>query len=416
MEEFVQAAIPFGCDGFLKLFFDSFVIDGAFDIAEDTHWFGEFRKSHAREHKGKARLIRFFVVEEEIVLGNTVSELDDFWTIHFVDTDAFIAVFSEDERFAVFEVDDVVGFLIFFGGVGEGTGIEDVAILIDLDEGCSLVMGGTFEDVGEVLDIDIDGASGKRGFRADGDAEGGDGIINGSVRSTFGTGSEGAGRGVLSLGEPVNLVVKQDNVEVNVTADGMHEVVAADGERVSVSGDHPDLHIGACDFDAGCNRGRTTMDTVEPVGVHVVREPAGAADARDEHELFLGEPKRGKNFFHLGENGIVAAARAPADFLVTGEILGGQNGKIDTHDIQSCFIEMFLWSWFVVSKQVKSGIQSFLYCFDNFTDEERFALNLIQSDDINQELGTQYLAKLPGVQFGEEDFVVLFEERSQILR
>jgi hypothetical protein len=63
------------------------------------------------------------------------------------------------------------------------------------------------------------------------------------------------------------------------------------------------------------------VDAVEPVGVHVIREPAGAADAGDEHEFLARNAERGEDFLHLCEDGVVAAARAPADFLIAAEIL-----------------------------------------------------------------------------------------------
>ena len=34
-----------------------------------------------------------------------------------------------------------------------------------------------------------------------------------------------------------------------------------------------------------------------------------------------GTPKRGQHLFHLGQNRIIAAARAPANILIAGEIL-----------------------------------------------------------------------------------------------
>src|SRR6188508_281299 len=81
---------------------------------------------------------------------------------------------------------------------------------------------------------------------------------------------------VLALGESVDAVVEQDDVEVEIAANGVHQVIAADRETV--------------------------------------------ADARDEHDLLAGNAERRHHLFHLRENGIVAAARTPTHILIAGEI------------------------------------------------------------------------------------------------
>ena len=53
----------------------------------------------------------------------------------------------------------------------------------------------------------------------------------------------------------------------------------------------------------------------------------------DEHEFLPGNAQRRQHLFHLGENRVIAAARAPADFLIAGEILGSQNRNEVSTDI-----------------------------------------------------------------------------------
>ena len=62
-------------------------------------------------------------------------------------------------------------FSSFFDGVVERAGVEDVAVLVDLDEGRPLVVGGPFEHIGQVLDVDVDRAGDERRLGADRDAE-----------------------------------------------------------------------------------------------------------------------------------------------------------------------------------------------------------------------------------------------------
>ena len=56
------------------------------------------------------------VVDEQILLGDAVAELDDF-EIHAVEANALVAILAEDQRLAVFELDDVLAAGFFFGEV-----------------------------------------------------------------------------------------------------------------------------------------------------------------------------------------------------------------------------------------------------------------------------------------------------------
>ena len=134
---------------------------------------------------------------------------------------------------------------------------------------------------------------------------------------------------VLALGQAVDPVVEQDDLEIEVAADGVHQVVAADRQAVAVAGDDPDLQVGPHALQAGGDGRRPAVDAVDAVGVHVVRKPAGAADAGDEHDLLAGDAERRQHLLHLREDRVVAAAGAPADVLVAGEIGGRQRRAVE---------------------------------------------------------------------------------------
>ena len=170
----------------------------------------------------------------------------------------------------------------FVGGVVVGAIVEDVAVLVDLDERRADVLGGALQDVFQMLHIDVDRAGGECRLGADGDADRADRIFRRAHRRALGLLALLAGRGILALGQAVDAVVEQQDFHVDVSADDVHEVIAADGQAVAVAGDHPDVEIGAGEFQAGGEGRRAAVDGVEAVGVHVVREPAGAADAGDE--------------------------------------------------------------------------------------------------------------------------------------
>src|SRR5690606_25417446 len=73
----------------------------------------------------------------------------------------------------------------------------------------------------------------------------------------------------------------------------------------------------------GGDGGRTSVDGVHAVGVEVVGEAAGAADAGDEDDVLAAQPEVGQEGLDGLEDGVVAAAGAPADLLVGGEVLAG---------------------------------------------------------------------------------------------
>ena len=78
--------------------------------------------------------------------------------------------------------------------------------------------------------------------------------------------------------------------------------------------------------EAGGDGGGAAVDGVHPVGVHVVREAGGAADAGDEDDVLLGQAELGHEALDGGEDRVVAAAGAPAHFLVGLEVLHGLLG------------------------------------------------------------------------------------------
>ena len=132
-------------------------------------------------------------------------------------------------------------------------------------------------------------------------------------------------RRVLPLGQAVDLVVEHQDVHAHVAAQRVDEVVAADGQRVTVAGDHPDVEVRARRGQPGGDGRRPPVDGVHPVGVHVVREAGRAADAREEHRVLAAHAQVGHEHLHGGQDGVVAAARAPAHLLVAGPVLAGRD-------------------------------------------------------------------------------------------
>src|SRR5215203_4975221 len=101
----------------------------------------------------------------------------------------------------------------------------------------------------------------------------------------------------------------------------MNQMIAADGERIAVTGDHKDRHIFPRRCDAGSDRGGTAVDRVHAVGVHVVRETRRAADTGNDHGVLALDPELGHKALERCKHRIVTTARAPAHLLITGKIL-----------------------------------------------------------------------------------------------
>ena len=150
-------------------------------------------------------------------------------------------------------------------------------------------------------------------------------MLDGAVRRGLRDGAKLRGRRILPLRQTVDLVVEEDDVDVDVAPDGVDEMVAADGEGIAVAAGLPDRQPGIRHLDAGGDRRGAAVDAVEPVGIHIIRKPGGAADAGHHHVAFLIVIERlahlGERALQGGQHRVVAASGAPADLLVALEIL-----------------------------------------------------------------------------------------------
>ena len=142
-------------------------------------------------------------------------------------------------------------------------------------------------------------------------------------------------------------------------------VVTGDGDGLSIGGNHlihalrrnvnltillfnnqiygltkgqysPTSEVGTGHRQPGRHRRGASVDGVHPVGVHVVREPARAADAGNEHDVLARNAEARHQFLSLGQYRIIAAARTPPHRLIAGEIGPRQAGSfhIGTFDVR----------------------------------------------------------------------------------
>ena len=136
---------------------------------------------------------------------------------------------------------------------------------------------------------------------------------------------------ILSLRQSIDAVVEHDDVQVNISSNAVHQVVASDAKRIAISRDDKHGQVGASDFETARKGRCTTVDRVHAIGVHVVRETTGASDPRDEHQVFSCDSQFRKDFFHLCQDGVVAASWAPTNVLVTAKIGGFEYRESGVH-------------------------------------------------------------------------------------
>ena len=101
-------------------------------------------------------------------------------------------------------------------------------------------------------------------------------------------------------------------------------MIAANTQAIAVTGDHPHGQFRIGQANAGSNRGCPAMDTVNAIGVHVIREATGTTNSGDKHKLFPRDAQFRQYPLDGCQNGIIAASRTPAHFLVGSKIVFGQ--------------------------------------------------------------------------------------------
>ena len=232
--------------------------------------------------------------------------------------DALLPLGAEADRRAALQVDPVP---LLLAHEVEGVVVVDVAVLEDLDESRAAVPSGRAEHLGQPLLVRVDRARDERRLGSDRNRQRVERVVERPHRRRLRHLAELGGRRVLPLRQTVDLVVEEQDLEVDVPPQRVDQVVAADRERVTVSGHDPDGQVRPGDRQPGRDRRRAPVDRVHPVGLHVVREARGTADPGDEDDPLAREPELGHEALDHVQDRVVAAARAPAHLLVGLEVL-----------------------------------------------------------------------------------------------
>jgi hypothetical protein len=117
----------------------------------------------------------------------------------------------------------------------------------------------------------------------------------------------------------------QDDGHIHVVTDGMNPVRGADAAAIAVASADENVEVWSCHLDAFGDGKCTAMNAVEPVNIHIMGKPAGAADAGDEHRVFGSQLVITTQPLHRGEDSVVAAPGTPpgktALIVVEGVVL-----------------------------------------------------------------------------------------------
>ena len=291
---------------------DAVVVCGGFDVADHA----ECEWERLTVHHGKLLVeevrLSVGVVYKHVVDGVAVLADCHGFEEEAVAYEALVLVFAEYHLFAVAQQYCAVGAYLAVGDGVVDSVVEDHAVLEDLDYGSAFMAGGSGEDVLRCGQLDINAAGEEVAACAEHQLCRNEGVFHSSVRARLRHETACARRGVLAFGEAVDLVVEEHDVDVDVSAYGVDEVVAADGEAVAVARDLPYGHLRIGHFVACGYCGGASVDCVEAVCVHVVGQARAAADTRYHGSLVRGYSQRGHGLVESVEYGVVAAAGAPA--------------------------------------------------------------------------------------------------------
>ena len=167
----------------------------------------------------------------------------------------------------------------FFGEYIEGPIVEDVAILIDFEERRTVVCMRPTNHLLQMFRVAIHTARYERSIGTKGQCPRIEWMIETSVRGRLRYFMFFAGRRILPFGESVNLIVEQQNLHIEITAQQVNEVVTTNAHSVAITGYNPHAQLGANCLEAACHGGCTTVNRVHPIRIHIIREARRTTNA-----------------------------------------------------------------------------------------------------------------------------------------
>src|SRR3954469_16375083 len=162
LEEAFEVALALVGACALELLFHLAVVHRALDVAEDADRGRPVRRvREPGDRRSQRRSGRPLVVHEQRVLSH-LGDVDDLGRGVFAEPHAALSLRAEADRLALLERDPV---LLLVANRVEGAVVVDVAVLVDLDEGRSLVSRGAAQDLRQVPAVGVDRAADERRLR-----------------------------------------------------------------------------------------------------------------------------------------------------------------------------------------------------------------------------------------------------------
>ncbi len=96
----------------------------------------------------------------------------------------------------------------------------------------------------QMLGVGIDRSPNPRPFRRKGDTQRAKRSVDITKGRRFGSLAKFGGWRVLPFGQPVNLIIENDDRQIDIASHHMQEMVTADAQRITVARDNPNVQIG----------------------------------------------------------------------------------------------------------------------------------------------------------------------------
>src|SRR6185312_3943814 len=314
---------------FFDLQVQHILVAGPVRFIEDPErsWQMTFRPRIVEKANKDLRFVEIaLVVYPTIVFAKAAAELDHDGA-EAVQPDPLLPFRAEYERLPLFEEYRLDRLASLFCKDLEGAVIKYIAVLIDLQEGCSFVGVTAQEHLLQMLGIAVHASRHETGIRTHRQGEGIEGMIDASERRGFRDLMFLRRRRILALGQPIDLVVEEHDIEIEIPPQQMNGVIPADTQTVPVPGDYPNAQFGSRGFETRRDGRRSAMDGMHPVGAHIIWKAAAAADARNDDDVLAGDSEGRHHLLNLCEDGVIYAARAPAHFLVRSEVFCSQGRR-----------------------------------------------------------------------------------------
>ena len=232
----------------------------------------------------------------------------------------FVFVLAEDHFLAMAENDAVLLSLFAIGDPRMRSVIENHTVNETFNNRRTFVLLRGYKAIDRRRHIDIERAGKERTTCAEHQLCRNKRTLYRSERRGFGDKSFRAGRRILTFGQTVDAVIEETDIEIDVSAYLVDEMVSSDSEAVAVAGHLPNGQFGMACLHAGSDRTATTLNGIETVGIEIVRHSAGTTNTGDDCHLVGRDSYLRHGFLKRHADSVVAATRAETYILIGFEL------------------------------------------------------------------------------------------------